>query len=110
MDVTRNLNQDITYWPPAGEDKYGEREFEAPQLIKGRWEERTEEVMSYSGDTIVSQAIVYVDEDLAHDGFLAEGDFSSATSPHSVETAYQIRVVRKIPDLRSNNFERSAVL
>lgn len=104
------LVQDLTYWGPAGEDRYGNRAFANPVLIKGRWEERNEEVTTIGGETITSAAIVYVDRDVAVNGYLAQGDSTGVSDPHLTTGAAQIQAYQQIPDLRNAAAMRKAVL
>jgi hypothetical protein len=104
------LKEPITYWPPSGgEDQYGNPTHTGPQLLRGRWEERSEEVTANSGEAIISKAIVYVSEDVAVEGYLARGDFVGQSDP-GLASATQVRVFQRIPALRSATYERRAIL
>ena len=104
------LVQDITYWAPGQEDRFGVRAFAAPILIKGRWEDKTEEVNTVGGELINSKAIVLVDRDLATEGYLALGDFTATNDPIAVPSAAEIRAYADAADLRSVTKVRKAVL
>jgi len=105
------LPQDITYWAPTGEDQYGQQTYAPPIIIKGRWEDRNEEVTTIGGEAIVSAAIVYCDRDLAVDGYLALGDVTAAQNPTLLpDRAAPIQAFQHIPDLRNVSADRKAVL
>lgn len=104
------LNQDITYWAPEAENQYGVKTHSTPILIKGRWENKTEQFNTVGGQVIDSQAIIYPDRDLVIDGFLALGDHTGVPEPTALPTAAQIQAFEDMPDLRSCTKVRRAVL
>lgn len=109
MSIRRKLTQEITYWAPAGSDKYGNETFDSPVKIIGRWEERSEQVMLPNGEITVSKAIVFVDQDLEIEGYLVEGDHTAQNDP-TLTSASIIRNWVEIPSMRSNETERRAIL
>lgn len=101
---------EITYWGTPTPDGYGGLAFAAPILIKGRWEERAEQVMSPTGELITSKVVAYVLQDLQMGGFLALGDLTDVTNPDADDDSYAIRAWAKIPSLRRMEYERRAYL
>lgn len=108
--MERGLNQRVTYWPPIGEDKYGQTQFGAPRILSARWEDRNEEAVTLSGETILSKAVIYVDTDLLVEGRIAQGDLRELTDPTLTSAAQEIRIFRSIPDLRNATAERRAII
>lgn len=109
--IRRNLNQDITYWPPENGSQtndFGHATFDGGILIKGRWEDRVQNIRKPNGDEVVSMAEVMVDTDVEVDGYLALGDYTSQDTP--TEGAREIQDVRKTPDLRNLATEIRAFL
>jgi hypothetical protein len=105
------LNNPITYWPPAAENQFGVRTYGMPILIEGRWEEKQEEVNTIGGKFINSKAIVYVDQDLQVNGYLAKGDATGQPSdPTTLPFESEILAYFEDPDLRSCSKLRKAVL
>lgn len=104
------LIQDLTYWPPAGSNQHGVYTYGTPIVIKGRWEERTEEVQTIGGETINSAAVIFVDRDLAVNGYIAEGSYVDAGDPTMFPGAAEIRDFRQIPDLRGASKMRRATV
>ena len=104
------LNQDITYWAPGQTDRFGVQSFAAPVLIKGRWEEKTEQLVTMGGQLINSKAIVLVDRDLQTEGYLALGDFSNDNDPFAVPSASEILTFQDAADLRSVTKVRKVAL
>lgn len=109
MTVWQGMNKDITYWAPAGENKYGESAFATPVVFKGRYEDRAEKYRLPSGDEIVSKAVVWVPSDVELGGYLAEGDLSAQSDP-TMGNANQILTIIRIPSMRTNRIERRAIL
>lgn len=105
-----SLHQDVTYWDPGAEDRFGAVTFSAPELLKARWEDRNETVKTTGGDTIVTRAVVFVDRDLLIGGYLAKGDFSAVQDPTLIPDASEIQAWASIPDIRNVSSERRAYL
>jgi len=103
------LNQVLTYWAPAGTDRFGAETFATPILIKGRWEDRTEQVRTPSGDEITSRSVVFVDRPLAIGGYLAKEDMTVTNDP-TIAGALEIQSWAEVPDLRNVTAERRAYL
>ncbi len=104
----RNLNADITYWA-ATPDGFGGFTFTAPVTMKGRWEGRNELFRTLTGEEIVSEAIVFVEFDVAINGYLFDGT-SVAADPTLVGEARLIKQFVRIPDLRDLSQDRRAFL
>lgn len=104
------LKQEVTYWAPGGEDRFGAQTFSAPVVIQARWEDRNEEVKTIGGDDIVTQAVVFVDQDLYVGGYLALGDHLAILDPNLTQAASEIQAWASIPDLRNVSTERRAFL
>lgn len=103
------LNQSITYWPPGTTDVYGKTTFSSPISIKGRWEDKSELFIDFSGQEIRSRSVVHVDRDLQLGGYLFLGD-SQAADPTTLQNAYEIRAINKIPSVSGDEFNIQAVL
>lgn len=105
------LNQDITYWAPGADDRYGQPTFAAPILLKGHWEDRNEEVSVLGGDTVVSKSIAIVDRPVFNQGYLALGDYRAAATPDLVGSAAQeIRAALRAVDIRNVGTIHKAVM
>jgi hypothetical protein len=105
------LIQDITYWAPGAEDRYGNKTFAGPALLKGRWEDRNEEVSVIGGNTIVSKAIAIVDKPIHNQGYLALGDYVGIATPDLVgDAAQEIRAAFRLADLRNVSSVHKAVM
>lgn len=108
--LSRGYTQDITYWAPAGDNRYGDDTFAAPVKLRGRWEDRQEQVYLASGEESVSKAIVFISAEVDEEGYIAIGDHTAQADPTAVAGAQQIRATASIPSMRSNEIERRAIL
>lgn len=105
--VTRNLFEDITVWVAGTTDIYGNPTWSSPSTIKGRWEDKQVKAVDARGDEIISQAVVYVDTDVALGDYIYQG-VSTATSPPV--SAKEVRNFSKIPSLKGNIYQRKVIL
>lgn len=109
--LTRNYKDDVTYWVVTPGD-YGSFTFSTPVTVKGRWEDKSILFRNPAGEEEVSQAIVYMPLDLSTNDYLYLGE-SVAADPTTIVGAvmpHQIKLFRKIPDLRTIEYERKAFL
>lgn len=99
--VNRNLRQDITYWPPSDgtTDDFGHPIHTAGVLLKGRWEDKVQQIRRPNGDEVVSMSEVYVNQEVDIAGYLAKGDFEGVTDVDT--SAKEIQQVLTIPDMRN---------
>jgi hypothetical protein len=103
-------NQDITYWEPTGNmDRFGKPTVLAPVSIKGRWESVSEIFNDRQGREIRSEAVVFVDTEVAEEGWLFLGT-STDTDPANVSGALEIKKFEKTPNLDQTDFEMVAML
>jgi hypothetical protein len=109
MGFERNLRQDVTYWGPGTKDGYGGVTFAAPQVFKCRWEDKLEKIVNQLGQEIVSKSRIYLNNDVAVDGYLFLGT-SAASDPKTVAGAREIVAIGSIPDLRNLRTLRVAFL
>ena len=99
----RNLNQDVTHWTVTGSDGFGGFLYGTPTLLAGRWEEKTEMFLTVNGEEAVSQAIVYLMDDIDAGDWLALGDFATAPTadPSTLDEAHRIQQRNRSTDLRN---------
>lgn len=107
--ATRNLKDTITYWAPAGLDRYQVLSFDIPQVYKGRWTAENKEVTSDAGEQLVSSTQVAVPIEMVTGGYLAEGSHLGVADPRSVG-GKEIQAFMSTPDLRSLEQRRVAFL
>ena len=110
MSLSRKLNQDVTHWPITGSDGYGGFTFGDPDLLQGRWEDRTELFINADNETVQSRAVVYLLHDVANGDFLSQGDQRTVPNPGTLSGAYRIRNYGKVTDLRAVQSLRKAWL
>jgi hypothetical protein len=110
MRLSRLLPQTITYWSRGQEDRFGNTAWGAPATRRARWEESQQEVATTSGETFVSKAVLYLDQDVGIGDYVALGDLTAVSDPTLTTDAYEIRAFRTIPDLRNVDKERRAYI
>lgn len=109
MDMASKLNQTATWWSVTP-DGYGGDKFALPTQIKCRWEERQEVFTSAVDRTEhISNAVIFADRDLAVGDYLLLG-VSTLADPSALQEAFKIQRFDKIPDLRSLEAVKRAVL
>lgn len=93
MAYSRNMTQVATYYPPAGQNGFGDVLFGAGQSVMTRWQDRAELFRDERGREVMSSAVVYVDQRCEIGGKIGK---SSAT----VTEAREIRQVGITPSLK----------
>lgn len=100
--LVRNCKQTIVYWASPTADGYGGYTFATPVEIQGRWEDKQELIKTNDGEEQVTQARVYLLQDVDEGGYLYLGsldDLDSNPQPDEVDTAGQILAISKFPTL-----------
>jgi hypothetical protein len=92
------LKQTITYWAPTGETQFGGKTFAAPVAIKGRWEDKLENIVDSFGREYVTKSRVYTSQALELTGYIYLGT-SVAADPRGVEGAAEVRTVTSVPSI-----------
>lgn len=95
----RNMNQDVTYWPPGVSDGFGGNGYGSPVAIKARWQDKAVLFRDSEGREVTSDAVVYVSHEVLNTGKLFLG-VSVASLP--VAGAKEIRAVQKSPSLNTD--------
>ena len=115
--LTDKLRQTAVYWGDPQSDGAGGRTFGSayPVELSIRWEERQELFVDASGQETMSQAVVYLDQDIDIGGYLDLGDLDDLSSaeesdPLTVGGAYEIRNFKKLPDIKADRFLRKVWL
>ena len=91
----RNMRQDATYFPPAGQDGFGDLSFGAGVSVKCRWQNKADLFRDQQGREVMSSAIVYVAQEVAIGGRLGLGTVANPAD------ALEVRNVVESPDLRN---------
>ncbi len=108
--------QDAVYWPPAVADGFGRQSLGTPVDVKCRWDDQSEQFFDPKTGVIeISNAVVYVDQDVLLGGYLWLGTVAtipggSPGDPQIIAGAYPIRKYLKNPNLRASEFLRTATL
>lgn len=101
--IKGNLRQDVTHWTVTGSDGFGGFLYGAPTLLKGRWEEKSEMFLNINSEEEVSEAIVYLMDDIDVGDWLALGDFATVptANPSTLDEAHRIKQRNRSTDLRN---------
>jgi hypothetical protein len=97
------LHQDITYWAPGTEDQFGGKSYLAPAVIKGRWQDKVENIITHDGQDAVSKAQIFTEAPVLPTGFLVLG-VATESDPTGVMGAEEIRIIGSSPNL--SNLQR----
>lgn len=75
------LSQKCTYWPPGAPDGFGGFTWGAPQILSCRWQDKQQLIRSKDGTEKVSDAVVYLEREIKHNGRLLLGEHTDAIPP-----------------------------
>ena len=92
----RNMTQNATYFPPAGQNTFGDLAFGDPVAVKVRWQNKADLFRDAQGREVMSSAIVYVDQPVTVGGRLGLGALTDANA------AREIRNAGESPSLRGD--------
>ena len=109
------LTQTAVYWSPSSVNGWGVQTFAGPVEVSVRWVDKTEVFIGSSGKEQVSSAVVLLAQDVDEEGYLFLGDLDDLDSgqeadPMTVDAAFQIKAVKKVPDFRGDSFLRKVWL
>lgn len=108
--------QTAVYWASPTPDGYGGYTFTDPAEITCRWEDKAELITDGKGNQIISKAQLLVTHDLDDEGYLYLGSLGDLTAgeqadPLTIEHAYQIKGISKVPMIKSTDeFVRTVYL
>ncbi len=110
--LTNRLNELVTHFARGTTiSAFGDYTHDDPVEINGRWEQRAELFIGSDGNEQRSNAVVYLDTDVAIGDFLLLGEASSSTAnPEDEENARQVLAFQKIPGMLGNDSQRKAFL
>ena len=100
--LARNCKQTIVYWASPTPDGYGGSTYSDPVEIMGRWEDKQELIKTNNGEEQLSQARVWLLQDVDEGGYLYLGtldDLDSDPQPKDIPTVGQIMTFSKFPTL-----------
>lgn len=76
------MQETFTFWT-ASPNGYGGYTYGNPTVVKGRWEDKTEQFISATGKETISKAIAYIDRSVTVGGFLFRG-LATDTDPTEI--------------------------
>lgn len=123
--VNRMRKQTAVYWEPTGKtDQNGRPLYKTPVELSPantspvgvpngvRWEERQVEFKDLNGEDVVSNAKIYVGQELKVGGLLRKGTLASVTWPNDPRRnknpeTYEIRSYNEIPAINALNLKKT---
>lgn len=118
--ISRMRKQTAVYWALEGAesggndfDDFGQPLLTTPIEIKCRWEAKTVEFIDAKGTRQLSNAVVYVDQDVDVGGVLMLGeltDIVNEDTPKENDDAWEIRRFDDLPNLKATEFLKTAYL
>jgi len=111
MDFTRLLKQTAVYWDSPSYDGYSKKTFADPVEISIRWEDKQELFMDSQGKEKLSQAVIYINQDVVVGAFIYLGTLSELGSseegdPYLVANAKEVKAFGKSPDVGATQYIR----
>ena len=97
--------QEAWYWADdaAKPDGYGGYDYDTPEKVKCRWDDKTQMVTNQNGEQVVSNAEILVIEDLKLGGILQRVDDPNEQTPETPTKGWKIVRIEKVPFFRSRD-------
>lgn len=114
--MAKRCTDTAVYWAPSGWNADGSPSWSTAVEISCLWMEERKLFRDREGRETVSQASVYVLQDLSDNGMLYEGELADLTAaqksdPRKVKEAYEIKRFMKKPSLLlTDEYNRKAIL
>lgn len=109
MDISSLLNQEVTHWT-TGEAHFEGFSFGSPEVLSARWEDRSVLYITKGGEQKVSNAVVYLSDDVAEGDYIALGSYTDVADPTSLVNAFRVMQFQKLPDADGLEYLRKAVV
>lgn len=111
MDFDRLLKQTAVYWGGPSYGGYSKKTFAAPVEVSIRWEDKQELFTDSQGKEKLSQAVIYLNQDVVVGAFIYLGDLSELGSseegdPYLVASAKEIMAFNKLPNVGATQYLR----
>ena len=108
--VLSKLNETITHWPNAGSDGYGGFTWGTPVTMNGRWSLTQVLFKTPTGVELLSNSIVYTEDDIAVGDYLALGDLTTTADPTTTALTWEVKQFTRNTDLQNLESLRKAFL
>ena len=99
------FKQDVTFWRPSasGVDENANTSWRSPgKVVKGRWEDKVEQVQNADGELVISKAVVYMPgtQEMEEDWRMYLGCLPDS-DPDGLAKAYRVIAVGDSPSMRN---------
>lgn len=111
--IATMLRQTAVYWAPDLPTEFGDPTYGTPCEISCRWEDRCEEFRDTEREIRMSNAVVYVGQDVEEGGMLLLGTLSmdvDQSDPKNNEGAFEVQRFDRLPNLKNTETLRTAYL
>jgi hypothetical protein len=111
--ITKMRKQTAVYWALSSIDEYGAEVYLSPVEIACRWEDVSEQFLDAEGNTVMSNAQVYVDRDMILGSVLMLGELTDITDAVNIKEnagAWEVRRYDNLPNLKATEFLKTAML
>lgn len=107
----RMFKQDITFWQSNAVDKHGNTTWRLGTQVKGRWQDKIEQVQNKDGELVMSKSIIYLPgtQVIEEDWRMALGCVADS-NPDEMARAYRVIAVGDSPDMRDRKSLRKVWL
>jgi len=114
MNIVKKCNQIAVYWGSPTPSGRGGFTYASAIEIICRWEKKQQLFINDQGEQELSQAIVYVNQDVDVGGYLYLGEESELDSAHDdpevISGAYRIKAYAKTTSLSATEYVRKVWL
>ena len=113
--LKRACTQTAVYWGTPAPDGYGGFTFADPVEIACRWQDKIETIKNDKGEEVISNATVFVLQDVSQNGYLFLGELTDLSSaeeadPRGIDNAKMILKFDKSPALKGDTYVRKVYL
>ena len=115
MSIIKKMRKQKAVWwqRSALPDQYGTYSYAAPIEIDCRWDDTTQEYRHPKGQVEMSNAVVYVDREMAVGDMLMKGEWESDTPDNPLELdsgVFEIQRFDNNPNIKATEFLLTAFL
>lgn len=113
--LRKSRNQRAVYWAKTGNDSHGQPTFAAAIALMVRWVVKQDQIRTFDGRDVVSDALVWTGEDVTMEGSFFLGEYYDLTTeqkadPSLVPDAKWILKFAQIPSVSGKEIARKAWL
>jgi len=115
--MPRYLNQRLVYWRKIGTNSSGQPVYASPVEVKCRWENRNEQIVTITGQMLISNALLMTEYELVMDSLVWKGTLAQwraqpwyPSRPTKPQGGFPTVMIRDTPDRQGRPLLFEAVL